>query len=418
MRLLVVLSCLVLAARAQIGSGLAGLAGGGFQGIANAVTSSFNKNDCSRDVTEDFRRVLYDFSTRLYKQVAKRSDDHFALTQYSVWLSLAGIAEALEGPKQQALLTALGLPEAKCLRQKYYSIASGLEQEGEDVTLLRRRYLMVQPDATLPAEWKKQTAGLLQTCSSEPSEAAFQMLRLSAKPKPATALLGDSLDYAALWTTAFPSASIKRNQPFYDDNGKQIGTVDMMTTKRRVKLAHLPILNAKVLELPVGKDGRYSMLMLINLGPFPIRNTIEIFMNTIIVDIMKFMQESLVPLEVSIPMFSLTSEFGLREALEAVGVRDIWGEAGVLPAPKEYYQRVTVNITSEGVGEESKGGTPGLGSLGGFGSAFGSVVGAATGLAAAVGRDFVANRPFMFGLVDGVTQTCLFTGAFSKPQQQ
>lgn len=401
---------LAIAAGAARGAGgfgaLTGLAGGAAdkltQGVDKITSSLSNKDDCSRDVTEDFRRALYDFSTRLYKQVAQRASDHFTLSQFSAWLSLAAIAENTSGEEQKALLENLRLPAAECLRKKYYELALSLEPAGDDVTLARRRLLLVQPPAQLPANFSQRAGSLLQACQVDPAATAKDELKLSTAPAQASALLADSLDYSALWTSAFPEANIKRNQPFYDDNGKQIGTVDLMKIKKRVKLAHLPILNAKVLELPVGTDGRFRMLMLVNLGVLPIRHTVEIFQNTIIIDIFDKLLESAIPLEVSIPIFNLTSELKLRESLEAMGVSSVWKSS---PAPAEYYQRVSVAVSPRGVSE----GAPSSGST------LGSLLGAATGLAAAVGREFTANRPFMFGLVDKGTRTCLFTGAYSKP---
>lgn len=82
--------------------------------------------------------------------------------------------------------------------------------------------------------------------------------------------------------------------------------------------------------------------------------------------------------------------------------------------PTTFYQRVSIKVGNGGV-ESSSAPSGGLGSLNPI-TSFGSIAsGMATGLAAAVGRDFIANRPFMFGFFDSETNTCLYAGAFSQP---
>ncbi|CAG9109273.1 unnamed protein product [Plutella xylostella] len=385
MRLLVLASCLITVA-----------------GVTLVVGETCRRGD----VTTKFRRSLYDFACKLYKQVASQTDDHFAVSQYSIWLALAGMAEGASGDVRAEILATLKIPDPICLRLEYYELATELESSAEDVRLERTRSLLVDEDLKVNETWMRDVreVGLLDTVFT-PQDKLRELLQVNdSSSHSIQAVLSDSLDYSGLWTSSF--TSITPNVSFYDDYGNKIGTVDMMTTKRRVKLAYIPILNAKVLELPVGNNGRYRMLLLTNLGKKSIKDTIDVFQSTLIVDIFDRLLQSIIPLEISIPVFSMTSDLRLRSALENLEIRKMWKEnKGWSPNPVDFFQRVSLDIKSEGLSP-----APGASS-----SILTSVEGAATGLATAVGREFTANRPFMFALLDATTRTCLFSGAFSKP---
>lgn len=110
---------------------------------------------CSKDVTSDYHYSLQDFSTRFLKEVAK-FNNHFVISQYSIWLALAAIAEGSNGDIQNKLLKALNLPMDWCFREKYYEIATGLESPGlpEDVHLVRKRLLVLNDDVKLNNTWR------------------------------------------------------------------------------------------------------------------------------------------------------------------------------------------------------------------------------------------------------------------------
>lgn len=51
--------------------------------------------------------------------------------------------------------------------------------------------------------------------------------------------------------------------PFYDESGKFIGNVQMMTNTANYVYAGIPKLEAYVLELPYGRENRLSMLVIL-----------------------------------------------------------------------------------------------------------------------------------------------------------
>lgn len=293
---------------------------------------------CSKDVTSDYHHSLQDFSTRFLKEVAKNGN-HFVISQYSVWLALAAIAEGSNGDIQNNLFKALNLPLDWCFREKYYDIATGLESPGlpEDVHLLRKRLLVLNDGLKLNNTWRDivGASGLVNTKMMNLKDANtiddlenLIAAKLDDVNITGNSLILDSLDYKGLWTTEFENISIEHDANFFNDEGVKIGTVDLLKIKKRVKLAHLPILNAKLLELPVGNNGRYRMLFILNNRKKSIRRMIEHFPSSLIVDSFPLLLESVVPLEVAIPRFLMTSELDLKKVIADVGLGAVWNENG------------------------------------------------------------------------------------------
>ncbi|XP_075986118.1 iripin-3-like [Anticarsia gemmatalis] len=379
---------------------------------------------CSKDVTDNYRKAQNDFYKALYAKVAARSDNHFVFSPFTIWLSLSALAEGADPSIQNELFTSLSLPREKCIRNNYYDIALHIEGPGRDVSLDRRRSLILDEGLMVNPTWAKfvKDSGLLDVAfapiKANP-DATSQRLKQFLATRSNIVLRGnsvllDSLDYHGLWTTAFADSSIYR-APFFNDMGQQIGTVDMMKIKKRVRLAHVPFMSTKVVELPVGADGRYTMLIAVSTGNNILKNAINMFLGSIF-EIFSALQLSVVPVEITIPRFAMSSEFDVKPALEDVGITQFWRDPAATsyvshpPAmPGGLIQRVSVKLDSNGVEP-----TPSSGK-GIFSGLVDMATNTATGIASAVGHNFIADRPFMFALFDTRTHTCLFAGAFSRP---
>uniref|UniRef100_A0A2A4J2N1 Serpin domain-containing protein n=1 Tax=Heliothis virescens TaxID=7102 RepID=A0A2A4J2N1_HELVI len=392
--------------------------------ILHGIFGGKSEDPCSKNVIEEYKKSVTTFHNKLYTNIASRSDNHFVFSPYSVWLSLSALAEGSDASVKNQIFSSLNMPQQWCRRKKFYDIALNVEPEGRDVTLKRRRSLILDQDVKVLSSWGRlmRSTGLLSysyaPIKSNPKETSkkvrnFIGTRSNIVLKGNSVLL-DSLDYKGLWTTSFPEAGI-RSQPFFNELGQKIGTVQMMHMKKKVRLAHAPFMGAKVLELPVGANGRYTMLIAVGTGNGILKNAIAIFMGSIM-EIFSLLQMSLFPLDVAVPMFELSSEYDLRPALEDTGIHQFWRNPEATkfvsdpPAtPGGLIQRVSIKIGSEGVEPPP---SAGKGLFNGIANLASDT---ATGVASAVGHEFTADRPFMFALFDTETRTCLYAGAFSRP---
>ncbi|KAJ8708622.1 hypothetical protein PYW08_010004 [Mythimna loreyi] len=396
----------------------------GATGLLDGIFGGKTTDQCAQDVTEAYRKAVAAFYHKLYTNIAARHDNHFVFSPYTIWLSLSALAEGADPSVQSQIFASLNLPQVQCIRKKFYDIALNVERPGRDVSLRRRRTLLLDESLKVFPSWGRlaQSTGLLnfdfapikknpKATSRKVSSFLSTRSRISLKGN--SALL-DSLDYQGLWTTAFPDADIQ-SQPFFNELGQKIGTVDMMHIKMKVRLAHVPFMSAKVVELPVGVDGRYTMLIAVGTGNDILKNAIQIFMGSIM-EIFSLLQMSLFPLDVAIPRFAVSSAFDARPALEDSGIRWFWRDPAATrfvsnpPAiPGGLIQRVSIKVDNQGVSPPPQVGNDLISGLVNIAS------NTATGVAKAVGHEFVADRPFMFAFFDTETRTCLFAGAFSRP---
>ncbi|KAJ0171925.1 hypothetical protein K1T71_012688 [Dendrolimus kikuchii] len=367
------------------------------------------------------------FAMNSYQRVLDQAGGNFVYSPYSTWLSMAAIVEGSEDRKN--LDDILGLPLDWCVRKRYEKIILDVEKPSSDVNILRTRAFVIDDNLRLREPWQAFVPDhlhqnlIIAPINSEPITAAyairqiinfqFQELDLSGN-----SVLLDSMDYAGLWKTSFPE--LLNKQPFYDNSGNQIGWVDMMKTKMRVKMTYVEELKTKILELPVGRDGYYRMLIGYTNDNIDL---LELYKDTDlnITRITDSLKESSIPMEIQIPRFSIHTELNMRNILEAMGVTSIWAEPSVTrhisdpPAlPSAYIQRTTVSIETAGIAPPSD--LPGPEP-----TKENNVlpepapVEEDTGLDAVIGRDFIANRPIIFGLFDAKMYTCLFIGSFSLP---
>lgn len=301
----------------------------GSQGIVLWKPCDFN-----RDVVFDFRQALYNVTIETFKKISALSNSHLVFSPYSLWLTLGAIAEGTSGTTYEELSNLLQLPQDECAKKQYYQIASTLEPASEDVLLSRSSTLILDDSNNLNIFWENfvRSKSLISTSSAplkaNPVEAADLIRRVLKLQLPVpnfegSSIIVDTLNFEGLWTDAFSDAIIEKS-PFYNDVGKKIGYVDLMKTKKRVKMAYLPALNAKILELPVGFGSRYRMLFSLSLGTTQVKNSVPNLLDSVFFEILDSFKESFIPLEVAIPRFRMTTEIDMRHVLEEMGIQSLW----------------------------------------------------------------------------------------------
>ncbi|XP_030040571.2 serpin B5 [Manduca sexta] len=358
------------------------------------------------DNIEGFREALYDFNMKLYKKLAEHTHGHFVISAPPLWQSLAAIAESMDGVARQELLQLLGLPEDECTRQTYYQLASSRETFGLDVTMQRKHVFFIDEGLNMNTEWVNlaSTQFNLHTIpvpiKRAPKDVAYLIRHIiSSQLAPlnlqGNSLLADEIDYNGLWSEAFPEADIIRS-PFYDHEGNQIGSVDLMRIKRRVRMVFVEQINARVVEIPVGVDGRYRMLFGIPVEGHDMRKSIEKVTATVMFEMVAGLKESEVPIDVAIPRFVTTTESDVRAVLEQVGLKSLWTDASATrnisqPAvmPSGFVQRAEITLDSHGIDS--------------YNPEFIEFTEYSTGLDPKLGHEMIANRPFMYGLFDAET---------------
>ncbi|XP_059056337.1 uncharacterized protein LOC131850182 [Achroia grisella] len=383
-------------------------------------------NVCSQDAYKGFQKSLYEFYTKLNSLISENSKGHYVFSPLFIWLSIMTIAEGCEPIYQKELFSILNLPEEKCLREQYYAMSlKHLTERQNDVSIASKNLFVLDEYTKVEPNWAKfANDGFLELAfvpiKDNPNFASEQLRNL-LKFRSSPALYGNSglfnsIDFQFLWTYAFADSKIQRNAPFYNDAGKEIGRVDMMKMRRRVRLANMPLLNAKVVELPIGHNGRYKMIIVMN-NSLGLLGTLFANIGKYLSDILGVLTESAIPLDVAIPRFDLEYEYDARRVLEAMGIRELWNNPAVTsyisrpPAlPGSYYQRVYLKVGNEGleapIEQTSRSLTGGL---------FNLATDVVSDAVSVVGREFIANKPFAFMILESETNGCVLAGAYSGP---
>lgn len=361
-----------------------------------------------------FLASSYKFFLPLYKAMSQFSDVNFVCSPRSVWIMLAAIAEGSNEETQQQLLKILQLPIDTYERQKYYQLMISSDVLPIGVDLVETRTLLIDENLNINPAWlnlvSKNSLIDVRTVPIryDPILTTSVVKAFVNEPKlnlTGNSLLLDTIDYYGFWSTAFDDAVIE-NSPFYNKEGEVIGVMDFMRMKHRAKVGYAKGMNAKILELPIGVHSSHRMIFAIPFDQGDISDVIKNLDIDIVRETLTSVNESNVPIDIAIPRFEITSEIDMREILKDLGVTSLWTNPGATtnistpPAfPTSYVQRATLSLNKYGV-------APSIQQI--------PAPGALTGLDPILGTDFIANRPFIFGLFDIDYKSFLWAG-FSGP---
>ncbi|KAJ8706361.1 hypothetical protein PYW08_010987 [Mythimna loreyi] len=370
------------------------------------------------NVIEDYREAMYNFTIETYKQVAPRGTYQFVMSPLSMWMTLAAMAEGANHYTQNYLFDLLHIPRNQCIRQKYYELAASRFSLTADATVVSKRALVIDEGVTTNPVWHNFVTKhrLLDVLTAplkyNPGAAASTIRQVVSANFPRLDLRGnsvliDTMDYNGLWNTAFADAVVKR-APFYSIEGRHIGAVDLMTVKRHGKIGYMPAIQAKILELPIGMNKQYSIIIALVVGNIDIRPIINQMKGSILAEGIRSLKETRVPIHIALPQFKINSELDAKIILEDLGITSLWTDPEATryisspPAlPSSYVQRATLTLNKHGVHP------PPITELRSFGPP--------TAPEDLFFSEFIADRPFMFGLFDTETHTCLMSTMYSQP---
>ncbi|KAF9796016.1 hypothetical protein SFRURICE_010113 [Spodoptera frugiperda] len=372
------------------------------------------------DVSENFRKDLYNITLVTYQALARRSDLNYVYSPLSIWLTLAGLAEGADYHTQQQLFSFLKLSPDACSRQKYYRQATSRIVQSDDISIINNRILLIDAGVKPNPTWYDLVLknNLLEVLSAplrgNPILTAIEVKQLTNIHNTGLDLSGnsivlDTVDYNALWTTEFEHARIER-APFFSQTGQHTGYVDLMRMKKRARLAHVKSVNAKALELPVGKDERYKMVFVIFLETPDVHHKLNILDTSVAYEMFEMFKTSYVPIEVAIPRVLITSEVDVKSMLEEFGITSLWNDpvatrniSSPAALPRSYVQRTALTLDNRGLLPPPP---PEI---------LGPLDTPVTGLDPKLGNEFIANQPFFFGLFDSESLTCVIAAAFTAP---
>nr|UXX34486.1 serine protease inhibitor 3 [Mythimna separata] len=382
---------------------------------------------CSyRTATPYFKRSIYEFTLKLAERINLETESHFVASALSPWTLLSAISLGAADETLQEIQEVLQLHPHKCFNNLYFELVNEVTQKPSNPTasMLERSATILFDDSLYVKRSFFELVSKIGMCDArivsflDTAEAAssinnhVRMLTNEAIDEIVTpsdlegitAVMIDALYFKGAWKIPFPYEDTE-SSAFYDDNGQQIGDVSLMYVSGSFNVTTVPQIRAQVLELPYGDNSRYSMLIFLPQQDVSVTTMLDLMKSISISSIfVLFQQNGATTVDVQIPRFKISSDIdNLKELLIDMGLRMIFdAQRANFPGISDYQLALTNFIQKADI-EVTEDGT---------------VAAAATAAlfeSRMMPEQFVANKPFLFMIVDRILHVPIFTGAYSKP---
>ncbi|CAB3245118.1 unnamed protein product [Arctia plantaginis] len=378
----------------------------------------------------DLSERIGNFSIEVLYHTAKLlpEGENFIMSPFTVWNVLAAIAEGAFGLTRTEIEHAIRLPPNDENRTQYSikNITKWLKVNTDTVQLSKVNTMFVDKNRLPLAEYQqnvkdeyemdvialdfKDSATRANALNNAISNFTHGLIPKIVEPEyfqNTAMVLTSALYFKGQWTMPF-NASSTTKMPFYDSQGKKIGDVNMMYNRYTYPFSNFKELQARVVELPYGKENRLSMLIML---PNPGVSVEDMFKNFQKYDLDTFFEELRVSkeeysddeIDCFLPRFKIESDIDLTNVLKhSFGIQQVFTPKAFLPqiARTPLYVSKIVHKARIEVTEE---GTTAAGvTVAEFSNRIGIV-------------QFQANRPFTYIIIEKVTNSIVFGGFYKTP---
>lgn len=372
-----------------------------------------------------FRRSVYEFSTKLVERIASGNENHFVMSALSPWTLLSAVSLGATEETLKEIKRVLRLHHHACFNNKFFEIIQELTAENEGIEFERTSTLFIDSRFPLNPVFQRRIQNT-KVCDIEPLEfgdfvetandindyvnlATRGQITEIITPNDLEGVylvLVDALYFKGSWKTKFDSADTDQSQ-FLDEKGEFIGDVNLMSGPLNVNLVSIKQIQARVLELPYKSD-RFSMLIILPDSGSSVNSVIVNLKNISLSSIFTlFQQQGPTNVMVQIPRFKISSDLeNLKELLIDMGLNTLFDSSQAKLGDisdyalyiSNFLQKANIEVNEEG--SEASAATAALFEGRSLGPRY---------------EQFLANRPFLYMIVDKQTELALFIGAYSKP---
>ncbi|CAH2098051.1 unnamed protein product [Euphydryas editha] len=370
-----------------------------------------------------FRRAVYEFSTNLLTRVAQENENHFVTSTLSVWSLLASVSVGATDSTLAELKQVLNLKNNKCFNNKYLQIANSIKSDNNTEVVLEKTSQIYVDDSLpilKPFKTKLLKAGskfealsfrdtdrAAQTINDYVSIVTHETIDEIVSPgdlEDVLMIMLDAIYFKGIWKSQFSYENTKQSE-FHNERGTQIGNVNLMYMYNSFKMVAIDNINATVLEIEYGNDNRYSMFIFLpfyHVSLYSVIENLKVISLSTINRLFEEIEER--PLTVQIPRFKITSDISnLKELLIDMGLKSMFDSNSASFSLISNYPLYVSNFIQKADIEVTEEGT------------VASAVTEAGYTFRTIPEEFIANRPFVFMIVDKKFDVPLFTGAYSKP---
>ncbi|CAG9792458.1 unnamed protein product [Diatraea saccharalis] len=366
------------------------------------------------------------FSIELVHYTQLETDGHVVISPFGIWTLMTGIALGATGNSFDQLARAFILPkDSREIIRGYKELTSiVLNTKTKGVALSTKNFVFLDNNfkvfpefrRTLESDFgaaveildfKSPNAADIANSKIERTGATVRNVLHSDDFAQSRMILANAISFKGLWASPFNKSETKV-EIFYDENKNPIGRVNMMYQNSAVSMSNIKLMQSYALEMPYGNDGKYSMLFLLPLNGVKIADVYRRLAHVNMWDIFEQLKKDSEyfegqETEVRIPRFKIRTNVLMNKPLIHMGVFDIF-EADRARFDRIANEDIFISAIAHTADiEVTESGT----------------VASATSTASFVDKisshGFVANRPFIYFLMEKSTMTMIFGGIYSKP---
>lgn len=398
---------------------------------------------CQNEIpaTESPKSNLYkgsqQFALNFFKNVSNIVDSdpnvtttNIIVSPLSVWSLLALITEGAAGRTLSELLHVLNVQDQSEIRHNYKLLLDTINVNTSEVEISTSQFLFTDKNRPVSPDFERNIdryygEQLLEALdfSSSPeaikdshdrinqvvSDATKGQITSAVHPTDviqARMIILSVLFFKGEWTLPF-NRTLTLPTPFYDENERMVGNIQMMYQKAVFPFAAFRELEAQIVELPYGNDRHLSMMLILPRKGVPLQTVIRRLADFNMDTIYQELKQAAIEyeddeVEVYLPRFEITADYNLISTLQDMGIRDALNKdtANFNKISSDIFLGAVIQKCKIIVNEE--------------GTTAAAITSAVFANKATPPR-FYANRPFAFLIVDKRYDLILFMGQVKDP---
>ncbi|KAK9889243.1 hypothetical protein WA026_004520 [Henosepilachna vigintioctopunctata] len=374
--------------------------------------------------------ALNNFASNLLRVTAEEAgnDMNLALSPYTVWSLLSIIAEGSRGNTARELEISLNIPSEKTqFRKEYKSLQGLLQNKTPNVTLelssgiftnkkhplkqsFQRRTKEFYDADIMPVDFKnlKASTEFINNYISKATNNRIPDLISPDDLRDAEIFLTSTLYFKGDWQNPFNQTATKK-APFFNEKGKEIAQVNMMYLSGFVPFLRLEALKSQAVLLRYGDGSKMAMVVILPMKGSSVSEVLSLMnrmpMRTILEKLREAEQQFVdEDVNVYLPKFSISSDLNLNIALDKLGIKDVFDsqKADLLDMVSQYLyisrfvQKAEIVVNEEGTEASAAAG--------------------ASAIYKQQSPKFMANRPFIYSIVDSQARSVIFNGVYRNPK--
>ncbi|CAB3226241.1 unnamed protein product [Arctia plantaginis] len=394
--------------------------------LVGAIVPLISSQCTPKTATPLLKRAVYDFTLGLMRRINQETESHFVTSALSPWALISTMSLGAANDTLKEIQNVLRLHPQKCFNNLFFNLINQITSKPSNpaagmlersATIFFDGSLNIKPkflndvtniaasDARIVSFYDRTvTSAIINEHVRSVTNDAIDEIVTPSDLDDVYVVMIDALYFKGAWKIPFPYEDTEISA-FYNSKGQQIGDVSLMYVSSRFNTTSIDQIQAQVLELPYGEDTRYGMLIFLPYQNVTISRLIDSLKKISISSIyILFGNQEPQAVDVQIPRFKINTDINnLKELLMDMGLQNLFDQnTGNFPGISDYplyvsnfIQKANIEVTEEGT--EASAAT------------------AAFLESRMLPDQFVANKPFLFMIVDRQFHIPIFTGAYSKP---